>query len=313
MAKNSNLTAAKKAKNDEFYTQLTDIEKELVHYHDQLRDKIIFCNCDDPEWSNFWHYFDLNFDFIGLKALIATHYDLEKPTYKLEIRRDPVTGAKLPPVRTDLKQNGDFRSSECVELLKSCDVVVTNPPFSLFREYVAQLMQYDKKFVIIGNMNAITYKEIFPLIKGDRLWYGPSISSGDREFGVPDSYPLQAAGFRVDEHGKKYIRVKGVRWYTNLDHAKRHEPLTLFRRYADDPSKYPKYDNYDAINVDKTADIPEDYDGVMGVPISFLDKYCPEQFEILGDSRFHDGQDFSDDINYVNGKLMYRRILVRRK
>lgn len=313
MAKNSNLTAAKKAKNDEFYTQLTDIEKELVHYHDQLRDKIIFCNCDDPEWSNFWYYFDLNFDFIGLKALIATHYDLEKPTYKLEIRRDPVTGAKLPPVRTDLKQNGDFRSSECVELLKSCDVVVTNPPFSLFREYVAQLMQYDKKFVIIGNMNAITYKEIFPLIKGDRLWYGPSISSGDREFGVPDAYPLQAAGFRVDEHGKKYIRVKGVRWYTNLDHAKRHEPLTLFRRYADDPSKYPKYDNYDAINVDKTADIPEDYDGVMGVPISFLDKYCPEQFEILGDSRFHDGQDFSDDINYVNGKLMYRRILVRRK
>ena len=200
-----------------------------------------------------------------------------------------------------------------MELLKECDVVVTNPPFSLFREYVAQLMQYDKKFVIIGNMNAITYKEIFPLIKGDRLWYGPSISSGDREFGVPDSYPLQAAGFRVDEHGKKYIRVKGVRWYTNLDHAKRHEPLTLFRRYADDPSKYPKYDNYDAINVDKTADIPEDYDGVMGVPISFLDKYCPEQFEILGDSRFHDGQDFSDDINYVNGKLMYRRILVRRK
>lgn len=313
MAKNSNLTAAKKAKNDEFYTQLTDIEKELVHYHDQLRDKIIFCNCDDPEWSNFWRYFDLNFDFIGIKALIATHYDPEKPTYKLEIRRDLVTGEKLSPVRTDLKQNGDFRSPECVELLKSCDVVVTNPPFSLFREYVAQLMQYDKKFVIIGNMNAITYKEIFPLIKGDRLWYGPSISSGDREFGVPDSYPLQAAGFRVDEHGKKYIRVKGVRWYTNLDHAKRHEPLTLFRRYADDPSKYPKYDNYDAINVDKTADIPEDYDGVMGVPISFLDKYCPEQFEILGDSRFHDGQDFSDDINYVNGKLMYRRILVRRK
>lgn len=313
MARNANLTAAKKAKNDEFYTQLTDIEKELAHYHDQLRDKIIFCNCDDPEWSNFWRYFDLNFDFIGIKALIATHYDPEKPTYKLEIRRNPVTGVKLPPVRTDLKQNGDFRSPECVELLKECDVVVTNPPFSLFREYVAQLMQYDKKFVIIGNMNAITYKEIFPLIKGDRLWYGPSISSGDREFGVPDSYPLQAAGFRVDEHGKKYIRVKGVRWYTNLDHAKRHEPLTLFRRYADDPSKYPKYDNYDAINVDKTADIPEDYDGVMGVPISFLDKYCPEQFEILGDSRFHDGQDFSDDINYVNGKLMYRRILVRRK
>ena len=307
MAKNSNLTKAKKAKNDEFYTQITDIEKELVHYHGQLRDKVVFCNCDDPEWSNFWRYFDLNFDHIGLKGLIATHYDPEKPTYKLEIRRDPETGKKLPPVRTDLKQNGDFRSPECVELLKECDVVVTNPPFSLFREYVAQLMQYGKKFVIIGNMNAITYKEIFPLIKDNKLWYGPSISSGDREFGVPDSYPLQAAGFRVDEKGKKYIRVKGVRWYTNLDHAKRHEPLTLFRRYYDDPSKYPHYDNYDAINVDRTVDIPEDYDGVMGVPISFLDKYCPEQFEII---RFRHG-DNGKDLCY-GGKTPYFRILIRK-
>lgn len=312
MAKNSNLTKAKKAKNDEFYTQITDIEKELVHYHGQLRDKVVFCNCDDPEWSNFWRYFDLNFDHIGLKGLIATHYDPEKPTYKLEIRRDPETGKKLPPVRTDLKQNGDFRSPECVELLKECDVVVTNPPFSLFREYVAQLMQYGKKFVIIGNMNAITYKEIFPLIKDNKLWYGPSISSGDREFGVPDSYPLQAAGFRVDEKGKKYIRVKGVRWYTNLDHAKRHEPLTLFRRYYDDPSKYPHYDNYDAINVDRTVDIPEDYDGVMGVPISFLDKYCPEQFEILGIANSARWIEY-ECYTLINGRRIYNRILIRRK
>ena len=173
-------------------------------------------------------------------------------------------------------------------------------------------MQYGKKFVIIGNMNAITYKEIFPLIKDNKLWYGPSISSGDREFGVPDSYPLQAAGFRVDEKGKKYIRVKGVRWYTNLDHAKRHEPLTLFRRYYDDPSKYPHYDNYDAINVDRTVDIPEDYDGVMGVPISFLDKYCPEQFEILGIANSARWIEY-ECYTLINGRRIYNRILIRRK
>lgn len=193
MAKNSNLTKAKKAKNDEFYTQITDIEKELVHYHGQLRDKVVFCNCDDPEWSNFWRYFDLNFDHIGLKGLIATHYDPEKPTYKLEIRRDPETGEKRPPVRTELKQNGDFRSPECVELLKECDVVVTNPPFSLFREYVAQLMQYKKRFIIIGNMNAITYKEIFPLIKDNQMWAGANSKGGSRRgnsllFPVPDGF-----------------------------------------------------------------------------------------------------------------------------
>lgn len=264
MAKNSNLTKAKKAKNDEFYTQITDIEKELVHYHDQLRDKVVFCNCDDPEWSNFWRYFDLNFDHIGLRGLIATHYDPEKQTYKLEIRRDPVTGEKLPPVRMDLKQNGDFRSPECVELLKECDVVVTNPPFSLFREYVAQLMAYDKKFVIIGNMNAITYKEIFPLLKENRMWLG---YMSPKQFGQPDG-TMKSFG--------------NVLWYTNIDIKKRHEPLTLFRRYYDDPSKYPKYDNYDAINVDKVADIPEDYDGVIGVPITFLNIHCSDQFTIVG-------------------------------
>lgn len=308
MAKNSNLSAAKKTKNDEFYTQLTDIEKELVHYHNQLRGKIIFCNCDDPEWSNFWRYFDLNFDFIGIKALIATHYDPEKPTYKLEIRWDSVTGAKLPPVRTDLKQNGDFRSPECVELLKSCDVVVTNPPFSLFREYVAQLMQYGKKFIIIGNMNAITYKEIFPLLKDNQMWLG---YMSPKMFGQPDG-TMKSFG--------------NVLWYTNIDIQKRHEPLTLFRRYADDPSKYPRYDNYDAIECSKVADIPEDYDGVIGVPITFLDKYCPDQFEIMGlaagNSR---ATRLYYDVVYVPhvadrggcgvvaGERKYGRILVRRK
>lgn len=308
MAKNSNLTKAKKAKNDEFYTQITDIEKELVHYHDQLRDKVVFCNCDDPEWSNFWRYFDLNFDHIGLKGLIATHYDPEKPTYKLEIRRDPATGAKLPPVRTDLKQNGDFRSPECVELLKECDVVVTNPPFSLFREYVAQLMAYDKKFIIIGNKNCVTYKEIFPLIKDNLMWVGARSINSDFWLRVPDGAVYEKI---VDGIPMKHIMAC---WFTNMEISKRHEFMTLFRRYADDPGKYPKYDNYDAINVDKVSDIPEDYFGVMGVPITFLDKYCPEQFEIVGD--FCNGSDGPWDLakpRLISGKFVYKRIAIRRR
>lgn len=195
-----------------------------------------------------------------------------------------------------LHGDGDFRSAECIELLKQADIVVTNPPFSLFREYVAQLIAYNKKFLIIGNQNAITYKEIFPLIKGNKLWLGCSIHSGDREFGVPDDYPLMAANSRIDENGKKYIRVKGVRWFTNLDYKERHEELILYKRY--NPEEYPKYDNYDAINVDKTADIPCDYDGVMGVPITFLDKYNPEQFEIV---EFRKGIDGKDLIYSTNG------------
>lgn len=311
MAKNSNLAAAKKAKNDEFYTQISDIEKELVHYKDQLRDKIIFCNCDDPEWSNFWRYFDLNFDHIGIKALIATHYDPEKPTYKLEIRRDPVTGEKLPQVKTDLKQNGDFRSPECVELLKECDVVVTNEPFSLFREFVALLMQYEKKFIIIGNVNAITYKEFFPLLKENKVWAGFTFNK-TMEFIMPDSYELKGKAY-IDENGRKHGFVPGVCFFTNIDIKKRHEPLTLFRRYADDPSKYPRYDNYDGINVDKVADIPEDYYGVMGVPITFLDKYCPEQFEIVGLDRYTVPKEFLVGGRVaIKGKPFYARVLIKR-
>jgi len=292
-ATNKNLKDAKKAKKDEFYTQLTDIEKELRHYKEHFKDKVVYCNCDDPRISNFFHYFSFNFEKLGLKKLIATCYknqswDLfsdhksERAIY-LEYTGDKNANNLPDPDEIGVKYlngDGDFRSQECIELLKQADIVVTNPPFSLFREYITQLIEYDKKFLIIGNVNAITYKEIFKLIKENKLWLGISIHSGDREFGVPDDYPLNAAGFRVDEKGKKFIRVKGVRWFTNLDYEERHEDLILYKNYNSE--EYPKYDNYDAINVDKTTDIPCDYDGAMGVPITFLDKYNPEQFEILG-------------------------------
>ena len=223
------------------------------------------------------------------------------------------------PVVRYLKRDGDFRSWECIDLLKQADIVVTNPPFSLFREYVALLMEHEKKFLIIGNMNAITYKDIFPLIKENRVWLGPSISSGDREFGVPDHYPLEAAGYRVDSHGNKFIRVKGVRWFTNLDYPKRHEDLILYKRYS--PEEYPKYDNYDAIEVSKTKEIPMDYDGAMGVPITFLDKHNPDQFELLGATE-SEGKGFSNGLWFpesgvaqpvIRGKRVYKRLFIRNK
>lgn len=211
---------------------------------------------------------------------------------------------------TILDGDGDFRSEECTSFLEEADVVVTNPPFSLFREYVAQLMKFNKKFIIIGNLNAVTYKEIFPLIKNNQLWFGPSIHSGDREFRIPDDYPLNAAGSRIDSSGKKYVRVKGVRWYTNVDFEERHEDLILYKKYT--PEEYPKYDNYDAINIDKTSEIPCDYDGVMGVPITFLDKYNPEQFEIVAFRKGEDGKDlvFTRERERIQP---YFRILVRRR
>lgn len=302
MAKNSNLAAAKKAKNDEFYTQLTDIEKELVHYKEQLRGKIVFCNCDDPTWSNFWRYFHLNFAHIGLKKLIATHYDPEKPTYKLEYEGGNDTECGGRGEKTELSQNGDFRSPECIELLKECDVVVTNPPFSMARLYIAQLMEYGKQFIIINNMNSITYKEIFPLLKDNRMWIG---YTNPKQFIQPDG-TLKSFG--------------NILWYTNIDIKKRHEPLTLFRRYSDDPSKYPHYDNYPAINVDKVADIPEDYEGVMGVPITFLDKYCPEQFEILDlNPHFYTmiskglGKPKQLSLKNIGRKDPYARVLIQRR
>jgi len=319
--KNENLHKAKDAKKDEFYTQLSDIERELRYYRSHFKDKVVYCNCDDPRVSNFFHYFSYNFEKLGLKKLISACYknqerDLfsqnnsERAIY-LEYDGDK-KGNNVPDPDDIgikyLKGDGDFRSKEAIELLKQADIVVTNPPFSLFREYVAQLVEYDKKFLIIGNVNAITYKEIFKLIKENKLWIGISIHSGDREFGVPDNYPLHAAGCRVDENGKKFIRVKGVRWFTNLDYKERHEDLILYKKYA--PEEYPKYDNYDAINVDKTSDIPCDYEGVMGVPITFLDKFNPDQFEILGNE-----YDLNIDKGrgYVNGKRLYGRLFIKSK
>ncbi|MEW5675517.1 adenine-specific methyltransferase EcoRI family protein [Flavobacterium enshiense] len=290
---NKNLKSAKTNKKDEFYTQLSDIEKELRHYKDHFKGKVVLCNCDDPRVSNFFHFFSYNFEKLGLKKLIATCYksqnaDLfsennsEQAIY-LEYTGDK-NGDNIPNPEEigikPLKGDGDFRSKECIELLKEADIVVTNPPFSLFREYVAQLIEHDKKFVIIGNLNALTYRDIFKLVKDGKLWFGHSIHSGDREFRVPDDYPLTAAGSRIDEVGNKFIRVKGVRWYTNLDYNERHEDLILYRKYT--PDDYPKYENFDGINVDKTKEIPYDYEGIIGVPITFLDKYNPDQFEIIG-------------------------------
>ncbi len=290
---NKNLNAAKAAKKDEFYTQLEDINKELKYYRQHFRGKTVLCNCDDPRISNFFTYFAYNFEFLGLKRLITTCYknqnmDLfsqgqsEKAIYL--IYEGDKNGNNIPDIEEigihPLKGDGDFRSKECIELLKQADIVVTNPPFSLFREYVTQLIEYDKKFLIIGNVNANTTKEIFPLIMQNKMWMGQSIHSGDRKFLVPDDYELNAAGCGIDEDGNKFIRVKGVRWFTNLDFKERHEYLPLYRSYS--PDSYPNYDNFDAIEVSKTEDIPVDYDGIMGVPITFLDKYNPDQFEILG-------------------------------
>ncbi|MFY7987275.1 MAG: adenine-specific methyltransferase EcoRI family protein [Flavobacterium sp.] len=289
---NSNLKEAKRAKNDEFYTQLSDIEKELRLYKDHFKDKVVYCNCDDPRVSNFFHYFSYNFEHLRLKKLIATCYknqdvDLfstneSKHAVYLEYTGDK-NGNKIPDANEigikPLKGDGDFRSQESIELLKQADIVVTNPPFSLFREYVAQLIEYDKKFLIIGNLNSVTYKDIFKLIKSNKLWFGHSIHSGDREFRVPEDYPLTAASSRIDSDGNKFIRVKGVRWFTNLDYEERHYDLILYKSY--NPEEYPFYENYNAINVDRTKDIPKDYEGNIGVPITFLDKYIPEQFEIV--------------------------------
>ena len=298
-------------KTDEFYTQISLIEKELRHYKDFFRGKIVFCNCDDPEESNFWKYFELNFEQLGLKKLISTHYETDTPSYKLELTRDINNDGKvnaLDIVHTPLRQNGDFRSPECKEIMQSADVIVTNPPFSLFREYVAQLMEYGKLFIIIGNQNAITYRDILPYFIENKIWLG--YISGHFWFRVPNDYEVKKTDFKIDEVGMKWRRMGNICWFTNIDIEKRHENMTLFRNYT--PDKYPKYDNYDAINVDRTVDIPCDYFGIMGIPITFIDKHNPEQFKLIGDSRYHDGQDFSDDINVINGKTLYRRLLIRR-
>lgn len=288
---NTSLHKARDSKNDEFYTQLSDIEKELKHYKKHFKNKIVYCNCDDPRISNFFHHFSYNFEKLGLKKLIATCYksqsmdlfsknDCEQAVY-LEYTGDK-NGNLVPDpneigIRA-LRGDGDFRSRESIDLLTQADIIVTNPPFSLFREYVAQLIEHDKKFVIIGSQNAITYKEIFRLIQEDKLWLG--YKSGDMKFVVPEEYELRQHRSWRDENGINWRSLGNACWFTNLDIAKRHEDLILFKNYT--PEEYPTYDNYNAINVDKVSEIPADYAGTMGVPITFLDKYNPDQFEILG-------------------------------
>lgn len=357
---NSGFTKAKKAKKDEFYTQLTDIEKEMRYYRAYFAGKTVFCNCDDPYESNFFKYFALNFNSLHLKKLITTCYAGspvvgeefsygEDPDGQLTFFPMVRTGTRKPyrveitevsdangDGRTDLADvryllqnrkntmtllhgDGDFRSEECVELLQQADVVVSNPPYSLFREYISQLASYQKDFIIIGNQNAITYKEVFPMFLHGKLWYGASIHSHGRDFRVPDDYPLQAYEFRTDAQGRKYINVKGVRWFTNVDYKERHEKMILYKHYT--PEQYPKYENYNVIEVSKSADIPADYPGVMGVPISFIDKYTPEQFEIIGMAE-DNGKGFSgkaaewDGKNphcVVDGKNKFKRIFIRNR
>ena len=373
MSGNRNLIVANKAKKDEFYTQLSDIENELRHYKKHFRGKIVFCNCDDPYESNFFKYFAMNFNQLGLKRLVATCYagspvaERQLALFEDENKQQTKTGVPHKIVITEvtdlngdgatnladvewlikndknvltrLNGDGDFRSEECIELLKEADIVVTNPPFSLFREYVAQLIEHKKKFLIVGNQNAITYKEIFKLIKDNKVWLG--FKSGHTLFEVPDSYTipdyydqndkgrLRSNGYIVDANGKLWRNLGNICWFTNLDHNKRHERIDMFKHYS--PEEYPKYDNYEAINCDLVVNIPMDYDGIMGVPISFLDKYNPEQFEILGITQRNDDSfktkkyttneyRNANDLNargviIVNGvpKSIYARILIRKK
>lgn len=315
-ASNTFLRKANSAKKDEFYTQLSYIEKELGHYKDHFRDKVVFCNCDDPEESHFWKYFEMNFEHLGIRKLVSTHYETEKPSYKLEIIGDRNHDGKinsLDIIKTPLKQNGDFRSPECIEILREADIVVTNPPFSLFREYVAQLFEYDKKFIILGNLNAITYKDIFKLIKENKIWLWASLDGRNIWFRIPDSYEK----YHKIENGVKYAFVASTVWFTNLDYKKRHEDLILYKTYNE--VDCPRYDNYHAINIDKTKDIPMDYTGAMGVPITFLNKYSPEQFEIIDWLNRYSIIDWPTAetkgkyLAQINWKPIYIRVIIRNK
>jgi len=314
---NKNFHKASQAKKDEFYTQLADIESELKHYKDQFRGKIVFCNCDDPKESNFVKYFSMNFEHLKLKKLIATHYKeanlfTQELPYKLEYTGDK-NGNRAPDpseFMTEMIGSGDFRSEESIKLLKGADIVVTNPPFSLFREYVLQLIKYNKKFLILGDQNAITYKEIFKLIKENKVWFGYD-NGGTKWFQVPMEYNIPTESRIKIEKGIKYFSMGRIMWFTNLGTTKRHEELTLYKKYT--PKEYPEYDEYDAIEVSRVYEIPMDYNGAMGVPITFVDKYNPGQFKIIGIDRY-----VEDNPNYgrrftINGKEIYARIIIKNK
>ena len=339
IATNKLLHQARRSKSDEFYTILSDIERELRHYKKHFKNKVVFCNCDDPRVSNFFHYFSYNFEKLGLKKLITTCYknqsmdmfsqhDTDRAIY-LEYEGDKNQNKVPDPEEIGIKQlkeDGDFRSKECIELLKQADIVVTNPPFSLFREYATQLMEYDKKFLIVGTWNAITYTEIFPHLKKNRLWIGVNSNRNFSGFIVPDHYPLDGSEARVDENGNRIVSSNNTCWFTNMDIAKRHEELILYKKY--NPEEYRFYDNFDAIEVPKVNDIPIDYDGLMGVPITFMNKYNPDQFDIVGS--FNAGQHGKElgalktetiskgktllwNGPVVNKKPLYKRLVIKHK
>ena len=300
---NNNLNTAKKNKNDEFYTQLADIEKELVYYTKHLENKAIYCNCDDYRISNFVKYFKDNFNTLKLARLIATNKDNGTGAYKYDYNG---TEEKI----TALNGNGDFRSDECIEFLKEADVIVTNPPFSLFREYVKQLMDYEKKFLIIGNTNAASFKEIFPYIKDNKLWVGVTNYNVGMMFKIPNYYEKY---HHIDDNGEKIGRVSAACWWTNIDNKRRNLPIDLYKKYAGHENEYPMFDTYEAINVNKYTDIPIDYDGVMGVPITFLGHYCPKQFEIIGKLNHNRPKSYDYGKSIIGGKEIYVRILIKRK
>jgi len=350
---NAKLNHAFIVKKDEFYTQYEDVEKEMLNHQKHLKGKTVLCNCDDPFESAFFRFFVTHFNKLGLAALTSTCYaespiagreyplEGETSTYKAVVTEVPDDTIVMPDGSLDLESlftmpgnslmhlsgDGDFRSDECVAMLKEADIVVTNPPFSLFREFIELLERHGKYFIILGNMNATTTKEIFPLFRDNKVFYGESIRSGDRKFFVPDNYPLNATGCGIDEKGRRFIRVTGVRWFTNLETSRHHKPLELTRNYS--PNEYPRYENYNAIEVGRTQNIPVDYEGVMGVPITFLDKYSPDQFEIImlanGNARSNTHPDTLSEVNYrphpsdkggvgiINGQRVYARILIRRK
>lgn len=310
-ANNQLLQKARKSKSDEFYTQLCDIERELQYYPDCFRGKVVYCNCDDPQTSNFFRYFKENFEKLGLRKLIASFYKEQSMGLFQEYERPyycEYCGSDNPIHIVTLNGDGDFRSMECVELLQKSDIVVTNPPFSLFREFVSLIIRHHKQFLVIGNVNAITYKEIFNLIQKDQVWLGVNLGRGISGFIVPDHYQQYGTETSVNAEGQKIIATNSCLWLTNLELNQRHEKLDLTKEYAGNEDKYPIYDNCNGINVNRTQDIPKDYKGLMGVPITFLHKYNPKQFEIVKFRKGDDGKDLC-----INGKCPYFRILIRNR